>query len=204
MIVVNFSTKEYLNGQKRLAASLNGHKYLMFDSYEAIGSPTHQQSPYEFKLHAIEKAFGFDPIVLWADSSVFRVGDLSIIENIIKNEGFFGEESGHYCYDWANDNCRKYHNLKKEEGLIMYSAGLTGLNRDNPLAMEFFNQWLASAKAGCFVGDYVNHRHDMVNASIIAQRLGLKFQKGGTYLSYLGSGYNTPSETSIFHLQGMV
>lgn len=203
MIVVNFSTQEYDRPRKRLENSLKGHKYLMFRNYEDIGSPTHQESPYEFKIWAIKKAFEFDPIVLWADSSVFRVGDLSIIENIIKTEGFFGEESGHYCYDWANDHCREYHKLQKDEGLIMYSAGLTGVNRDNPLAMEFFDKWLASAKAGCFLGDYVNHRHDMVNASIIAQRLGLKFQKGGTYLSYLGPGYNTPSPTSIFHLQGM-
>lgn len=203
MIIVNFSTDVYKRPQNRLKQSLEGHKTLMFTKYDEIGSPTHQESPYEFKLHAIEKAFEKDDIVLWCDSSLWRVGDLSIIENIIKEEGFFGTESGHYCYDWANDNCRKYHNLKKEEGLIMYSAGLTGINKNNPLAMEFFNQWLASAKAGCFVGDYVNHRHDMVNASIIAQRLGLKFQRGGKFMSYIGPGYSQPEPSSIFYLQGM-
>lgn len=202
MIIVNFSTAEYRRPQQRLERSLNGYPHVMIRDYQN-GWPTHQQSPYEFKIHAIKYAMKMDPIVLWCDASLWRVGDLSIIENIIKTEGFFGEESGHYCYDWANDHCRQYHKLTKEEGLIMYSAGMTGINGNDPKAMEFMRQWEASAKAGCFRGDYSNHRHDMVNASIIAQRLGLKFQRGGTYLSYIGSGYSPPSSTSIFYLQGL-
>ena len=203
MTIVNFSTRHYLQGQQRLAASIKNYPVLLFDKYTQIGSPTHQESPYQFKIHAIEKALEKDDIVLWMDSSMWIVGDLSIIENIIKQDGFFGEESGHYCYDWANPHCRKYHNLSKDEGLIMYSAGLTGINKNNPTAMEFFKRWKESALAGCFKGEHSNHRHDMVNSSIIAQRLGLKFQKGGTYLSYIGGGYSKPSDTSIIHLQGM-
>lgn len=202
MIVVNFATGHYLKGQQRLANSIQGPK-LMLSNYDEIGSPTHQESPYQFKVHAIEKAFELDEIVLWCDASLWRVGDISIIEKIIKTDGFFGEESGHYCYDWANEKCRQYHKLTKEEGLIMYSAGLTGVNKNSPIGMEFMKQWKESALAGCFVGDYSNHRHDMVNSSIIAQRLGLKFQRGGTYLSYIGPGYSKPSDTSIFYLQGV-
>jgi len=204
MLVVNFATKHYLPGQRRLKASVQPYECLTFDQYSQIGSPTQQESPYQFKIHAIEKALDKDDIVLWCDASLWRVGDLSIIENIIKEEGFFGEESGHHCWNWANDHCRQYHNLTKEEGLIMYSAGLTGINKNNPTAMEFLRQWKASALAGCFKGDYSNHRHDMVNASIIAQRLGLKFQRGGTHLSYIGEGYAKPSDTAIFYLQGML
>lgn len=204
MIIVNFSTPEYYRGRDRLAKSLKPGSYLMFTDYKEIGSPTHKESPYEFKLWAIKKAMEFDSIILWCDASLYLVRDLSPIENIIKEEGFFGEESGHYCWDWSNDQCKSYHGLKKEEGLIMYSAGLTGINTNDPKAMDFFNQWMASAKAGCFKGDHHNHRHDMVNASIIAQRMGLKFQKGGTYLSYVGPGYGPPSPTSIFNLQGIL
>lgn len=202
MLVVNFATKEYRRAQQRLKISLKNHYGLFFEDYP-FGWPTHQQSPYAFKIHAIKEAMKIDPIVLWADASFYLVGDLSIIENIIKEEGFFGEESGHFCWDWANEHCRNYHQLKKEEGLIMYSAGMTGLNANSPKAMEFLDKWHESERAGCFRGDYSNHRHDMVNASIIAQRLGLKFQKGGTYLSYIGSGYSPPSKTSIFYLQGI-
>jgi hypothetical protein len=209
MIVVNFSTKEYLRPQRRLIESLNGYRYLMFDSYEAIGSPTHQASPYEFKIHAIERAFEFDDIVLWCDSSLWRVGDLSVIENIIKEEGFFGTEAGHYAGRWTNKHTQKYFNVTEEEmqqgpgGIVLFSAGLLGLNKKNETAMKFLSEWKASALAGCFSGDWAEHRHDQSCASIIASRLGFKFQRGGKYMSYIGPGYSQPEESSIFYLQGM-
>jgi hypothetical protein len=204
MIIVNFSTPQFAKGQKRLSDSLNGYNKLLFTDYAQIKSPTHEQSPYEFKVHAIEKAFEVDDIVLWCDSSLYRVGDLSKIQTIIEETGFFGEESGHYCYDWANPRCRDYHQLRKEEGLIMYSAGLTGINIKHPVAAAFFSQWKKSALKGMFKGDWSNHRHDMVNASIIAQRLGLPFQRGGTHMAYIGDGYQKPNEGVVFHLQGLV
>lgn len=203
MIIVNFSTKVYKPGQRRLSRSLNGHKQLMLDSYEAIDSPTHQDSPYEFKLHAIEKAFELDPIVLYCDASMYVVGDLSKIETIIKDEGFFGQEAGHYVDDWCNDHTREYFNLT-EKGFIMYSAGLTGLNRDNSKAMDFFSQWKASAKAGCFKGSWENHRHDMTCASIIAQRMGFKFQRGGSHMAYVGEGYGKPEAGVAILCQGII
>lgn len=85
----------------------------------------------------------------------------------------------------------------------MFSAGLLGLDKNNPLAMEFFTQWKASAKAGCFKGNYETHRHDMTCASIIAQRLGMKYQRGGEHMSYIGSGYTEPEEGTVFYLQGL-
>src|SRR5687768_11923874 len=101
MIIVNFSTKEYKLGQHRLASSLNGYKKLMLDNYTAIGSPTHHESPYEFKIHSIRSAANHDPHVLWCDSSLWRVGDLSKIERIIEQKGYFMEEAGHWVRDWC-------------------------------------------------------------------------------------------------------
>lgn len=204
MIVVNFSTPNYAQGQKRLAASLNGYKKLMLDNYTAIGSPTHQESPYEFKIHAIEKAFEFDPIVLWADSSLWRVGDLSKIETIIKQDGYFMEEAGHYVKDWCNAHTKQYFKLNgKEDHFIMFSAGLLGLDYNNEAARQFFSTWRESAKAGCFKGDYTNHRHDMTCGSIIAQRMGFKYQRGGSHMAYIGPGYTKPEPGIVFKLQGL-
>lgn len=210
MIVVNFATPQYASAQARLSSSLGDRPKLMFRSYEEIGSPTHQESPYEFKVWAIEKAFDYDDVVLWADSSFYLVGDLSKIENIILQDGFYGEEAGHYCGRWCNQHARNYFNLTEHEafqgtgGLIMYTAGLTGLDKRNPKAMDFFTQWKESAKAGCFKGDWADHRHDMVCASIIAQRMGFKFQRGGSHLAYIGSGYSTPEPGVVFYLQGVL
>jgi hypothetical protein len=209
MIIVNFSTKEYAKGQQRLNASIKGYKTLMFDSYEQIDSPSHQISPYAFKVYAIKKALEIDPIVLWADASLWRVGDLSIIENIIKTEGFFGTEAGHYSGKWTNDHTRKYFNVTEQEmyqgqgGITLLSAGLLGLDKNNEIAMEFLRQWEASCSAGCFSGSWLDHRHDQTCASIIATRLGLKYQRGGQHLAYVGPGYSKPEKDVVFLCQGI-
>lgn len=209
MIVVNFSTKEYHRAQKRLVESLNGHKKIMFNDYAVIGSPTHQQSPYEFKIHAIRKAFDQDDTVLWVDSSMYLSGDLSVIERLIKRDGYFQEEAGHYVGRWTNQHARNYFNLTEEEakqetgGITMFSAGLLGLNLKSELAMQFLYEWEESAKAGCFRGDWADHRHDMTAASIIATRLGMKYQTGGTHLAYIGPGYSAPKPGVVFFCQGL-
>lgn len=204
MIIVNFATKEYKAGQDRLVNSIQGWNVLTYSNYKVIGSPTHQESPYQFKIHAIEKAWEQDDIVLWCDASLYRVGDLSRIETIIKDTGYFMEEAGHYVKDWCNERARAYFNLKPEEsGFTMFSAGLLGLDYNSRIAREFFNQWKASAVAGCFKGSWQNHRHDMTCGSIIAQRLGMTYQPGGSHMAYIGAGYSKPDPGAVFHLQGI-
>jgi hypothetical protein len=209
MIVVNFSTKQYLTGQRRLAASVAPYECLTFDDYSVIGSPTHQQSPYAFKVHAIEKAFEKSDIILWCDSSLWRVGDLSIIENIIKEDGYFFTEAGHYTGRWTNEFTRNYFKLTEQEmnqgpgGMTLFSAGLLGLNKNSVLAMEFFKQWKESGEAGCFRGSWDDHRHEMSCASIVAQRLGMKYQRGGQHMAYIGPGYSEPEPGIVFKLQGI-
>lgn len=203
MIVVNFSTPEYSKPQQRLVDSLEGHKHLIFNKYEDIGSPTHAKSPYEFKLHAIDKAFEYDDIVLWADSSMWRVGDLSRIEEIIKRDGYFMEEAGHYVDKWCNEFTKNYFLLKQPSNYLMFSAGLVGISLRSQVGMEFFYKWKQSALEGCFRGDWQDHRHDMTCGSIIASRMGLTYQKGGTHLAYVGEGYAEPNKDVVFYCQGL-
>jgi hypothetical protein len=208
MIIVNFATGHYLKGQQRLANSLNGYKKLMLTGYPTINSPTHEQSPYEFKINSIESAWNHDPVVLWVDASMWRVGDLSKIEDLIIKDGYFMTESGHWTGQWTNQFTKNYFKTTDEEmkvpgGMFMFSAGLLGLNRNSPIAVEFLRQWKESAKAGCFKGDWKDHRHDMSCGSIIAQRLGMKYQRGGEFMSYIGPGYSQPEAGSVFYLQGI-
>lgn len=209
MIIVNFATGVYRKGQKRLSESLNGHKQLMLSDYTSLGSPPHTESPYQFKTHAIETAWNHDPIVLWVDASMWLVGDISVIENIIKQDGYFMSEAGHWVGSWCNQYTRDYFQLTPEEskvpgGFCMFSAGLLGLDRNNPLAFDFFTQWKQSALAGCFRGSHTDHRHDMTCASIIASRLKMKYQRGGQHMSYIGPGYSDPEPGTVFFLQGIV
>jgi hypothetical protein len=207
MIVVNFSTKNYGMLQRRLRQSLNGHRTIMFSSYGQIGGPTHEQSPYEFKIHAIEKAFLHDDIVLWCDSSLWLVGNINSITDLIKQDGYFMEEAGHYVGSWTNEFTKDYFKMTDEEsavpgGIIMFTAGCLGLNRQSHVAMEFFRQWKEAALAGCFRGHWHDHRHDMTCASIIAQRLQMKFQRGGKHLAYVGPDYPKAEPSVVFKLKG--
>jgi hypothetical protein len=118
-------------------------------------------------------------------------------------------EAGHWVGSWTNLHTRNYFKLTKEEakvpgGFFMFSAGLLGLDKNNSLAWEFFTQWKASALAGCFRGDWSDHRHDMTCGSIIAQRLGMKYQRGGSHMSYIGPGYTEPEKGTVFFLQGLI
>ena len=224
MIIVNFATKEYSRGQKRLSDSIpSSYNKLMFSQYDTIGSPTHQESPYEFKIHAIRKAAEIDPVVLWVDASMYCVGDLSKIEKIILENGYFMEEAGHWVGSWCNDHTKKFFNLQPDEykvpgGYNMFSAGLLGLNfikdrKNNPgkwlvdkheIVKTFFDAWALSAKEGCFKGSWNDHRHDMTCGSIIASRLGMKYQRGGSHMAYIGPGYSQPEPGVVFHLQGVL
>jgi hypothetical protein len=203
MIIVNFSTDVYKKGQQRLQASLNGYKTLMLNDYVSIGSPSHQESPYAFKLYAIEAAFELDDIVLWADSSMKLVGDLLKIEKIIKSDGYFLQEAGHYVRDWSTDETLKYFGLTRETNYLMFIAGLVGLDKNNSLAMQFFNDWKTSEKDGHFKGPWNLHRHDMTCGSIVAEKLNMKYQKGGEYVAYVGPGYSTPNKDVVFTCQGL-
>jgi hypothetical protein len=181
---------------------------MMFDDYTSIGSPSHKDSPYEFKIWAIEAAWKYDNIALWCDSSLWRVGDIKKIEDLIVRDGYFMSEAGAWVGDWTNSFTRNYFKLSDHEakvpgGLSMFSAGLLGLDKANPLAMNFFIQWKTAALAGCFKGDWKDHRHDMTCASIIAQRLDMHYQRGGQYMSYIGPGYSEPEKDTVFFLQGM-
>lgn len=208
MTVVNFSTEGYLKGQQRLAASLSCKK-LMFNSYGQIGSRTHKESPYEFKVASFERGFERDDIVVWLDSSLYQVGDINKIERIILEKGYWFEEAGHYTARWTNDFQREYFKLTEQEmiqgpgGMTLFSAGYMGLDSRSVIAMEFFRQWKAAGQAGAFKGSWETSRHEMTAASIIAQRLGMTYERGGSNAAYLGPGYTEPEPGVTFYLQGI-
>ena len=87
----------------------------------------------------------------------------------------------------------------------MFSAGFTGLDFANPIAVEFFDKWKQSMLDGQFLGEWSNHRHDMTCASIIANKMGLlkDYSSGGNYFAYVGSGYGEQKQSVICNLLGV-
>lgn len=210
--IINVCTSNawYPLGQNRLKKSLE--QFTDADFYGFVGehhvlAPPHNRTPYAFKPFALEylRNKGYD-MVLWLDASMYAVRSLNPIWDIIENKGYLMEESGHWLARWCNDRALKNLGLTRQqaETIPLYSAGMTGLNLKKELGRNFLKEWLKYANDGeTFVGSWSDHRHDMSVASALAYKYNMTFERGGTYLAYIGSVYGTPSETSIFHLAGM-
>ncbi len=207
--IVNYSTPNYSNGQKRLEESLKGKTdadFIGFNSLEELGSPSHLDNPYAFKVYAIEKALqkGYTQI-LWLDSSAYAIKNVEVIFNLIRRNGHFMEEAGHPASHWSNDKSLDYFSLTREEAanIPLYSAGFTGLNFNNATTQKFFQLWKKSMLDGIFRGDWSNHRHDLTCASIIAHKLGMKYQKCGKYFQYAAPHEQPRNNTVVFFAQGI-
>lgn len=204
MIIVNFSTANYANGQARLKQSLIGcnHKTLFFTDYNEINSPTHQESNYEFKIHAMEAARKLDSVVLWLDSSLWLTGDISKVEAVIKKDGYILQDSGVRLGKWLDEKSRKYFQFT-EGDMPMFEGGMVGIDFDNAVGKEFFRQWKKAAKDGQFTGSWDNHRHDMACGSVIAVRLAMNFQPNRKYFAYIGEAWGEPPQDVVFHCRGI-
>lgn len=212
--VVNHAAP-YVYAQKRLVGSFwdfhipeEETKIMPLVGEDSVGSPYHQNNPYAFKIHAMDYAhqMGYEQ-VLWLDASIVFVKHSKPIFDWITEKGFFFEEAGHWVGSWCNDRTLEYFGISREEAMTMpmFSAGFTGIDFTNSVAVEFFNKWKQSMLDGQFVGDWSNHRHDMTCASIIANQMGLvkSYSSGGNYFAYVGSGYAQPKESVICNLLGV-
>lgn len=208
--VVNLSTHQFWSGQQRLKTAMISQTpdFIHFTSESQVGSPTHTDNPYAFKIYAIERAraLGYDQI-LWVDSSVYPVKDITPVFDWLTEKGIFLEEAGHYAGQWANQNALNYFGVTKDEAMKMpmFSAGYCGFDFRNPISQEFFAEWKEAMLNGIFKGLWEDSRHDMTAGSIIANKQGLLplYSKGGTFFAYIGEGFGTPKETVVCHLQGM-
>lgn len=224
--LVNYSSTDswYPKGQKRLETTMrqfgfDGEIY-MFSNNNQFGSPTHKENPYGFKIHAIQYALDRGAeIVWWVDSSIFAVKDISPILKIVEERGYFFEQCGFSAATWTNDKTLDYFKMSRDESekVQLFSAGFMVLDFRQEIVREFFARFRNSYEAGMFKGAWTNanksesqdarcmgHRHDLSCASIIAHQLNMSLETCGTYLSYVGQGYSTPKETSVFHLQPAV
>lgn len=207
--IVNLSTSQYNKGQTRLENSLKGKTdadFICFKSELEVGSPRHKDNPYAFKIYAIENALnkGYTQI-LWLDSSAYAIANVEPIFNLIRRNGHFMEDAGHLADKWTNDRTLEYFDLTKEEAIKipLYSSGFTGLNFNNETTVTFFELWKQSMLDGQFKGDWSNHRHDMTCASIIAHRLGIKYETCGKYFQYAKPHEKQNKKTVLFFAQGI-
>jgi hypothetical protein len=194
---VTFSNGRYLGQEKKLRESVRLHcpeaDVFTFHDYNEIGSPSHQQSPYSFKVHAIEtvKNKGYK-IIFWCDSVVRLRKSIEPILSKIKQVGVYLQEDGWPVGVWANDRALSYFGITRDDAMKIEAiyACIMGFDFRNPITHEFFNRWKKASQDGIFYGAWQNtlktesqdercrgHRHDQTCAELISYQLGIPRSK---------------------------
>lgn len=220
--IVNFSDSPFKAGQDRLKQSLIDQKYMgdliLFNHHDEVGSKSHAEVPYQFKVYAIEKArqMGYD-VVLYCDASIYAVKDIMPCIQSIIEKGYLMEHCGFYAGQFSTDVCLEQFNINRDEAMDikLHSAGFTGINFQNQIANEFFNRWFSCAeKEITFKGAWSNtnkecsedqrclgHRHDQTTASIIAHQLKME-RTNPHFMQYQYDGVEI-KENTIFNCRGI-
>lgn len=221
-VLINLATDSYKNGRERLYNTFNtvGVDKLFWKHESEIGSPSHQDNPYAFKIYGFKRAIelGYKKI-LWLDASVYAIKETTPVWDVIEKEGYIMQMAGHLAGTWANDFCLNYFGITRDEAMKipMYgNAGFLGLNMDFEISRNFLSEWEKSMLAGAFKGAWRNdsqseskderckgHRHDMVCGSLVAHKLGMEYKNPEQWLEYAPPHTPPKNESIIFKAQGI-
>lgn len=188
--VVSFAnTPFYQEKMKRLQASVEaqGIKFIGYTSFEQVGCKPHSEVPYQFKPYAIQKAISEGvTTLLWCDSPVVAIGDLTPVFEYIEKEGYvFFNNYGHPLGNWTNDKCLEYFDVTRQEAMninqiMACCMGFTvqkissAVVRQRPL---FFNEYY-DLSFELYPGSWDNHRHDQTVMSFLIEKYDLEILDG--------------------------
>ena len=192
--IVNVATGEfYCKLQKRLLRSLyksvdnvinvgiNGHyapikmnnegtdiDLMLWTDCLPFGSKTHEESPYGFKVHAIQEAIkrGYTSI-LWLDSPAHAVKkDISPIFEKIEKEGYYAMSHVDPLENWVKMSSIQSLNLKPHDlnGQNLPSGSCYGFDLANEDIADLFYEFECEERDGMFKSERISengwHRHD--------------------------------------------
>lgn len=191
--VVCFADGLYAPLLHRLRASFRAHSpqipVFSFSDFSEIGSPTHAENPYAFKVYAIDtvRRMGYR-YVLWCDSVLQLQRPIEPLLPEITARGVYLAKDGWACGTWANDRALQAFGVSRDQAMRITSiwACFMGFDFAVPKAQEFFAQWKAACDEGVFQGLHSNdegtesqdprcrgHRHDQTCAELVAYRVGI-------------------------------
>lgn len=189
---VSFATSFYIERQQTLIFSVRkfGYDIYTYNTFDSIGSPTHQESPYEFKLHAIRAVYlkGYD-IVIWCDSIIRMLRPIHNWIPEIEKRGVYLQRDGHSLGTWANDRALESFGLKRDDVMQLNTtiyACVMAFDFRHPITKTFLYKWKQCADKGLFRGKWHNrdktesedprcqgHRHDQTCAELVARELNI-------------------------------
>jgi hypothetical protein len=204
----------YPKGVQRLNESLDLVGYtgarFMFTEYQP-GWIKHEQTPYGFKIDAIEAAInaGFK-YVLWLDASMYAVNSLASIFDKIKQDGYYFVKNGFNCAQECNDASLRYACITRDEAesLPIVATGVVGINFKRDLGCLIFGQWKEFRDKGVFYGSrnhdnqsndprFLHHRQDQSALSLILDPDEIKMHELGNEVAYANQTTNESNHILI-------
>ena len=195
---VNFATPsyhtDYVKEQKRLIDTVRkfGYNIYTYNSFEHINSPTHTESPYAFKLYAIDRVrdMGHD-IVIWVDSISRLLRPIDSWIPKIEAAGVYLATDELRAGNWVNDKTLNYFEMTRDDAMEMYNihAAVMAFDFRTRNAVTFMEEMFKCEKAGLFKGNWNNdaltesqdlrckgHRHDQSCAELVSRKLNISHQ----------------------------
>jgi hypothetical protein len=190
---VSFASGTYTEPQKLFVESVQKHNpeipVFAFTDFGHIGSPTHKDNPYAFKVYAVDtlRKFGYKTII-WCDSVLRLTQPIDTLLPEIHEKGVYLQKDGWNSAQWANDKCLDYFGLTRDQAESIESvyACFMAFDFTNPATETFFARWKKSCDDGIFRGAWNNnaktesqdprcrgHRHDQVCAEILSYQLNI-------------------------------
>jgi len=207
--IVNVATDRYVPLQERLVGSLASQGFrdslLAWKDGMPPGSPSHRESPYAFKLHALRAAAARGHrTVLWLDAPCVAVRPLGPLFERIEREGHLLVAGDEKLGNWANDACLARFSIGRDEAMALklMNGTFIGLDLDRARSREWLEELFRASEEGLFQGPYLSdqapapvkarkpgkpqgfvskdprcwgHRHDEAVGSCLAFRLGMEF-----------------------------
>lgn len=202
-------------GSERLERSLlfNGYagQTLIWKNEYPPYSPTHEENPYSFKIHAIQEAINQSySTLLWLDSSFWCIKNPMPIFDIIADKGVFGFRTGYNCAQTCSDAALEWAGFARDEAeqLPEIASGACGLRLENEDGLAVWNSWKEGCELGLFRNNRVHDFNDSLDPRLIHARQdqsiwSLAIHKRGLnvndtdFVSYYGTSYN-PDKCCFF------
>lgn len=209
----------YPAGIERLERSLLLHGYAadykFWKNEYPPESPSHQDNPYAFKIHAFNSAINEGKkIILWLDSSFWCIKTPHEIFDIINANGVFGFRTGYNCAQTCSDAALEWAGITRDqaEQLPEIATGMVGLHMDNPDGKKVFELWQEGCNLGLFKNSrvhdvrdsadprFIHARQDQSIFSLAIHMCGLQIDFTD-YVAYYGTNYNP--DKCLFFINGL-
>lgn len=144
----------YPKGQKRLVESLRATGYegdILTWTNEVINAHHKKEHPYTMKAAAFVEAIkkGYTHI-LWLDSSVYAIKNVSVMFYLIEQKGMYFWKSGWNLAQTAADSDLSWAGIHRDEAELMHecASGIVGINTNISKARYLLDVFMDANKAG--------------------------------------------------------